>query len=68
MTENSIKPRVFGAYNGLGHKEIDNFDVSGRVRLEPVADRALMRENWSSRTMSLKEVSELLLTLRKEKR
>jgi hypothetical protein len=61
------KAGVCGAYSGLGHNKIENFDTSGRVRLEPVADRTLMREHWSSEVMSLKEVSEFLYSLRKRK-
>jgi hypothetical protein len=58
------KLAVYGAYHGLGHKKMKNFDTSGLVRLEPIADRTLMRENWSSRAMTLDEDGVLLGKLR----
>src|SRR5437016_7113742 len=54
-TDKRQKLAVYGAYHGLGHKQMKNFDSTERVRLEPIADRTLMREHWSNRAMTLDE-------------
>jgi hypothetical protein len=55
-------PTVFAAYNGLGHKQIEDLgelSVAALFRLsdEPMPERTLRHEHWSSRVMDLDEVN-----------
>lgn len=62
--EQGRKQGVYGAYYGHGHKKFENFDTSRRARLDPIADWTLRDEHWSTKAMSIEEVSALLGRLR----
>src|SRR5216683_6788374 len=66
-------PTVFAAYNGLSHKEIEDVGEANLLVMLGMVDginpdRTLRREHWSSRVMSLDNVSELLGRLRQQRR
>jgi hypothetical protein len=66
-------PTVFAAYNGLGHKEIEDLGEANLLVMLGVVegtnpDRTLRRDHWSSRVMSLDDVSKLLGRLRQRSR
>jgi hypothetical protein len=78
--EDTNWPSVFVVYYGLSHAKAEDLGESPSADLStvlsggsikyngPWPNRTLMRENWSSQTMSLDEVADVLGRLRQRKR